>query len=113
MPSSTSIKKGEADLAKYIDKYQGKLRGKVVLVSETLNNIVQAESRPDLRRYTDAELADLAIPPPPTKRMKMDPADLDIPEDLDARIRFFSSAPPSVMDEYRTNGSALALKHTK
>ncbi len=113
IPSSTSIKKGEADLAKYVEKYQGKLRGKVVLVSETLNNIVQAESKPDLRRYTDAELADLAIAPPPTEKMKMDPADLDIPEDLDARIRFFSSAPPSVMDEYRTKRNALALKRAK
>jgi carboxypeptidase Q len=113
IPSSTSIKKGEADLEKYIEKYQGKLRGKVVLVSETLNNIVQAESKPDLHRYTDAELADLATAPPPTEKMKMDPADLDIPEDLDARIRFFSSAPPTVMDEYRIKRNALALKRAK
>src|SRR6266481_375343 len=113
IPSSTSIKKGEADLAKYIEKYKGKLRGKVVLVSETLNNIVQAESKPDLHRYTDAELADLATAPPPTERMKMDPSDLDIPEDLDVRIRFFSSAPPSVMDEYRTKRNALALNRAK
>jgi carboxypeptidase Q len=113
IPSSTSIKKGEADLEKYIEKYKGKLRGKVVLISETLNNIVQAESRPDLHRYTDAELSDLATAPPPIEKMKLDPADLDIPEDLDARIRFFSSAPPSVMDEYRTKRNALALKRTQ
>jgi len=39
IPSTTSIKKGEADLEKYIEKYKGKLRGKLVLISETLNNI--------------------------------------------------------------------------
>jgi len=113
IPSSSSVKKGEADLAKYIEKYKGKLRGRVVLISETLNNIVQAESKPDLHRYTDAELADLAAAPPPTEKLKLDAADLDIPDDLDARIRFFSSAPPSVMDEYRNKRNALALKRTQ
>src|SRR5260370_20405950 len=44
IPSSTSIKKGEADLPNYIEKYQGKLRGKVVLVSVPLTNNVQPES---------------------------------------------------------------------
>jgi carboxypeptidase Q len=113
IPSTTSIKKGEADLEKYIAKYRGKLRGKLVLISETLNNIVQAESKPDLHRYTDAELADLAIAPQPMEKIKLDPADMDIPDDLEARIRFFASAPPAVMDDYRNKRNALALKRTK
>ena len=113
IPSTTSIKKGEADLEKYVEKYKGKLRGKLVLISETLNNIVQAESKPDLHRYTDAELADLATSPQPTEKIKLDPADMDIPDDLEARLRFFASAPPSVMDDYRNKRNALALKRTK
>jgi carboxypeptidase Q len=113
IPSSSSIRKGEADLEKYIEKYKGKLRGKVVLISDTMNNIVQAESKPDLHRFTDAELAELAVAPQPVAKMNLDPADLDIPEDLDARIRFFASAPPSVMDDYRRKRNALALQRTK
>lgn len=112
LPSSLSIKKGEADLDQYIQKYKGKLRGKVVLISEPFNNIVQAESKPDLRRYADAELADLAAAPPPVPKMQIDPA-ADIPEEMEARIAFFASAPPTVMDEYRKKRDDLAARRTQ
>ncbi|HEV2686981.1 MAG TPA: M20/M25/M40 family metallo-hydrolase, partial [Bryobacteraceae bacterium] len=111
--NSLSIKKGEADLDQYIQKYKGKLRGKVVLISEPFNNIVQNESRPDLRRYTDAELKELAAAPPPVEKMQIDPANVEIPEELEARIRFFSSAPPTVMDEYRKKRDDLAARRTQ
>jgi carboxypeptidase Q len=113
IPKSSSVKKGEADLDQYIQKYKGKLRGKVVLISEPFNNIVEAESKADLHRYTDAELKELATAPPPVEKMKIDPADIDIPEDLDARIRFFAAAPPSVMDTYRTMRDELANRRAK
>jgi carboxypeptidase Q len=113
LASSLSLKKGEADLDQYIQKYKGKLRGKVVLVSAPFNNIVQNESRPDLRRYTDAELKDLATEPAPVERMHIDPTNVEIPEDLEGRIRFFASAPPAVMDEFRKKRDELAARRTQ
>jgi len=38
---------------------------------------------------------------------------VDIPEDLDARIRFFAAAPPAVMDNYRTLRDELANRRAK
>jgi hypothetical protein len=113
LASSLSLKKGEADLDQYIQKYKDKLRGKVVLVSAPFNNIVQNESRPDLRRYTDAELKDLATEPAPVERMHIDPTNVEIPEDLEGRIRFFASAPPAVMDEFRKKRDELAARRTQ
>ena len=113
LANSLSLKKGEADLDQYIQKYKGKLRGKIVLVSEPFNNIVQNESRPDLRRYTDAELKDLATEPAPVEKMHIDPANVEIPEDLEGRIRFFASAPPSVMDEFRKKRDELTARRTQ
>ena len=61
--STFSPKKAEADLEKYIEKWKGKLKGKIVLISEPFNNIVEAESKPAFRRYTDAELQEMAVAP--------------------------------------------------
>jgi len=113
LPSTSSVKKGEAELDQYIQKYKGKLRGKLVLISEPFNNIVQHESVPDLHRYTDAELHDLAAAPTPVAKMQIDAANLDVPEDLEARIRFFASAPPAVMDDYRKKRDDLAARRTQ
>ena len=113
LAATMNLKKTEMDLDQYTQKYKGKLHGKVVLISPTLNNIAQAESKPDLHRYTDAELAELAAAPPIIERIKFDPANIDIPEDLDAAIRFFASIPPSAMDEYRKKRDELAARRTQ
>jgi len=110
IPTSLSPKKAAADFDAYMQKYKGKLRGKAVLISETLNNIVESESKPALRRYTSAELAELAVAPPPVEKMNIDPGNLEVPEDLDARIRLFASMPPSVMDQFRKMRDELAIK---
>jgi carboxypeptidase Q len=113
LPATSSIKKGEADLDQYIQKYKGKLRGKLVLISEPFNNIVAHESVPDLHRYTDTELRELAAAPAPTAKMQIDPANLEVPDDLEARIRFFAAAPPAVMDDYRKKRDDLAARRTQ
>jgi len=53
----------EDDLKKYKETYKGRLRGKIVLLSDALPNVTEPENRPALRRYTDAELAQLAQAP--------------------------------------------------
>src|SRR5260370_27318328 len=78
-----------------------------------MHNIADAESKPELHRYTDAELHDLETAPAPVEKMKIDPANLDPPEELDARLRFFASIPPSVQDELRKRREELAIKRTR
>ena len=113
LANTQAVGRGERNLEQYIQKYKGKLRGKVVLISEQMHNIADAESKPELHRYTDAELKELEIAPTPVEKMKIDPANLDPPEELDARLRFFASIPPSVQDELRKRREELAIKRTR
>jgi carboxypeptidase Q len=104
------------DLDPYIAKYKGKLRGKVVLISEVLNNIAEHESTAELHRFTNAELRDLAIAPPPVPKMFFDVANLDsltIPENPEERLRLFASIPASVTDELRRRREDTNIKRAK
>jgi Zn-dependent M28 family amino/carboxypeptidase len=47
------------------------------------------------------------------EKIKIDPANLDPPEELEARLRFFASIPPSVQDELRKRREALGIKRTR
>ncbi len=113
LANTQAVGRGERNLEQYIQKYKGKLHGKLVLISEPVHNIADAESKPELQRYTDAELRELETAPTPVEKMKIDPANLDPPEELDARLRFFASIPPSVQDELRHRREALSVKRTK
>ncbi len=113
LETSQAVNRSEANLDQYIQKYKGKLRGKVVLISEPLRNIDEAESKPELHRYTAAELADLAVAPPPVPHIKMDPANLNPPEDLEERLRFFASITPEAQDELRKRRDEVTAKRIK
>jgi carboxypeptidase Q len=113
LASSAAVGRAERNLDEYIQKYKGKLRGKLVLISQPMHNIAEWEGRPEFRRYTDAELHDLEIAPAPVEKIKIDPANLDPPEDLEARLRFFASIPPSVQDELRRRRQELSAKRTQ
>src|SRR3984893_6927856 len=76
LANSQAVGRGERNLEQYVQKYKGKLRGKVVLISEPVHNIADAESKPELHRYTDAELHELEIAPTPVEKIKIDPANL-------------------------------------
>ena len=110
---AVSPKQAEADLDQYIQRYKGKLKGKVVLISEPMNNIVESESKPAFQRYTDAQLQDLAAAPALMEKMKIDPSELTVPDDPEQRMRFFSSLPPSVMDDFRKKREELSAKRTQ
>ena len=97
--SRFDLKKGEAALKDFMEKNKGKLRGKVVLISEPLRDPLAAESQPALRRYTDAELTALAAAPEPVAKIAYDPANIEIPEDADQRRRLFDSLPEDAIDK--------------
>ena len=74
---------------KYKAEWRGKLKGKVVLISE--DKQPKPTERPLFRRYTDAELADLAKAPTPAI-IKDIPADqIKIPSDPDEAQKYYSS----------------------
>jgi hypothetical protein len=103
----------DADLDRYIEKYKGKLRGKIVLISEPIHNIANWESTPLFRRYTDTELRDLAAAPDPLEKIFIDPKDLVIPDDPQERARFNASLPPYLQDQMRTKREAFNAKRNQ
>ncbi|HYL35304.1 MAG TPA: M20/M25/M40 family metallo-hydrolase [Bryobacteraceae bacterium] len=113
LATSEIINRSEANLEQYIQKYRGKLRGKILLISEPVRNVSDAESRPELRRYTDAELSELTIAPAPVPKMKIDLANLVVPEDLEERLRFNASLPPEAQDELRRRRDELTAKRNR
>jgi carboxypeptidase Q len=106
-------KDAEAAWTSYVEKYKGKLRGKVVFLSPMLHNIDTPESKPDLHRFTDAELHDMAVAPDPIEKIAYDPKDLVVPDDPMERARFNASLPQSLQDELRTRREEAAAKRTQ
>jgi carboxypeptidase Q len=78
-------------------KWKGKLRGKIVLISTPPK--LSPRTQPDFERYTDARLAIIAKAPTPSTQKKIDWQTLEVPEDPAERREFFSSLPPSFIDE--------------
>ena len=78
-------------LAKSIEefeaKWKGKLRRKIVLITDT--KVTPPRNQPNFRRYTDAQLADLAKAPAPFAKKKIDPNNFEVPEDAEERRSFF------------------------
>ena len=113
LTGNQAVARAEANLDEYIQKQKGKLRGKVVLISQPLHNVADSESRPELRRYTDAELAELSTAPAPVQPLKIDLNNLNPPEDFEERIRFNASLPPEVQDQFRKRREAITAKRNK
>ena len=113
LPFTYSVKKGEADLEKYIEKWKGKLKGKIVLISEPINNIVESESKAAFVRYTEAELRDLAVAPAPMEKMKIDVTNLEVPDEAEQRMRFFISMTPGMIDAFIEKRKELSIKRAQ
>ncbi|MGI8742502.1 MAG: M20/M25/M40 family metallo-hydrolase [Bryobacteraceae bacterium] len=110
---SFDLKKGEADLEAYKKKYAGKLRGKIVMVSPPITDVLRGEMRIDLQRYTAAALAELAAAPQPVPKVEFDPDNLIIPEDPEQRGRLFSSLPMDVLIKFFDRLQALRNKRNE
>jgi carboxypeptidase Q len=87
-----------ASLAAYRAQWTGKLRGKIVLISDA--KVPAEQSNPQFSRYHDGGLADLSLAPTPSPKImakKLDDVHWpDNPAELNA---FFSSLPNSLMDQ--------------
>jgi len=81
----------------YQAAWTGKLRGKIVLISAP--KVPAQQTRPQFRRYTDAELADLEKSPDPAAKLtakKLEELEWPDPADIS---KFFNSLSNGLMDQ--------------
>jgi len=93
-------KKRREKFEAYQKQWTGKLRGKIVMLNDP--KVPKEESKPQFRRLTDAELADLAKSPEPATKLTVKTLDeLQWPESPEDADKFFSSLPASIRKEIR------------
>jgi carboxypeptidase Q len=91
-------KKTKEAMQAYRAKWGGKLRGKIVLLNDP--KVPVPQTNPQFRRYTAAELTEMANAPAPAARLtarKLD--DLEWPEDPAEMGKFFGSLPNALMEQ--------------
>jgi Zn-dependent M28 family amino/carboxypeptidase len=94
--TANNLKKTEEDFEKYKQEWHGKLRGKIVMFNRPRTTAEETGVRPDLARYTDAELANLAKTPDPTPKINIRLEDINVPEDPQEAQRYVASLPPEI-----------------
>jgi hypothetical protein len=92
------LKKAREELAAYRKEWTGKLRGKFVMLVDS--KIPAEETKPQFRRYTDADLAEIAGAPEHAAKNYAKMEDLKWPEDPQDLGKFFMSLPELVIDEW-------------
>ncbi|MGA2135653.1 MAG: M28 family peptidase [Bryobacteraceae bacterium] len=92
-----NIKKAREDFEAYRKQWTGKLRGKFVMLEDP--KIPAQQSKPQFKRYTDAELAEIAAAPEHAAKNYAKLDDLKWPEDPDELDKFFASLPDALFDE--------------
>jgi hypothetical protein len=91
-------KKSSEALQAYRAKWAGKLRGKIVLLSNP--KVPAPQTDPQFRRYTAAELADMAnATAPAAKKTAKRLDELEWPEDPAEMGKFFGSLPNALMEQ--------------
>jgi hypothetical protein len=91
-------KKSSEALRAYRAKWGGKLRGKIVLLSDP--KVPAPQSNPQFRRYTAAELTDMTNAPVPAAKLAAKKLDeLEWPEDPAEIGKFFASLPNALMEQ--------------
>ena len=85
------FKKNREALQKYKLEWHGKLRGKIVLLSDARQP--QPPANPLFKRYTDSELADIAKAPQPVVRRRITVDQLQIPDNPDDAAKYMASLP--------------------
>ena len=88
-----NLKEYDADIDKFIQKNKGQLRGKIVLISKPIKDVLKPEENPQFKRLTDADLAKMAEAPQPSAKPVYDPKNLVVPEDPDDAREYLSHLP--------------------
>jgi len=101
----------EADLNRYMSQWKGKLKGRIVLLAPARE--VRPETEADFHRYTDKELADLALAPAPVSRRAPDLNDLKFPDDPAEERRFVQGLPSSVREQFSEQRQRLQARRAQ
>jgi carboxypeptidase Q len=108
-PASLDPAKLDEELNRYIKEWQGKLKGKVVLTSGSVT--LPPETDVPFRRYTEKELSDITIAPPPVKIN--DIKELKFPEDPEELRRFQASLPAWAREQLGDMRQEIAIRRAK
>ncbi|MBV8070812.1 MAG: M20/M25/M40 family metallo-hydrolase [Acidobacteriaceae bacterium] len=91
------ISKRKEALHEYEEKWRGKLKGKIVLVADP--KTPRPTTSPLFKRYTEAELAEMAQAPEPAIKRNVPLDQLEFPSDQEEAFKYMISLPASTMDE--------------
>lgn len=98
-PNRFDINASREAFEKYEAQWKGKLKGKIVLVSEAITP--KPTTNPLFRRYTNAELAAIAEAPEPVKRLAITSIDeMKVPRAEEDARKYFQSLPPALVDQF-------------
>ncbi|MBV8866571.1 MAG: M20/M25/M40 family metallo-hydrolase [Acidobacteriaceae bacterium] len=105
------MKKQEEALQQYESEWKGKLKGKAVMVTDIKQP--KPSTKPLFRRYTDAELAEIAEAPEPTIKRNLNVDELKVPSDPDEAHKYLSSVPEIVIDKLYDRFDELRARQAK
>lgn len=106
------LKAAKEALEKYKVEWKGKLRGKVVLISDA--EVPKPTTNPLFRRYTDAELAQIAQAPEPVRKLAITSIDeLKIPRAEEDARKYFASLPNALVDQFFDARTGLLTEEGK
>ena len=99
-------------LEKYEADWKGKLRGKIVLISEATEP--KPTTRPLFRRYTDAELSEIAQAPEPMPKLAIASIDeMKVPRAEEDAYKYFASLPTALVDQFYEARTGLLTEQAK
>jgi hypothetical protein len=98
-------KKIQEELDRYKAEWHGKLKGKIVLITDARQP--SPSTTPLFTRYTDAQLAEIAKAPTPSIRRNITIDQLNMPSDPTELRKYMLSLPNPVMDEFYDKYSEL------
>lgn len=102
-------KRRQEALDKYKAQWRGKLKGKIVLLTDAKQP--KPSTQPIFVRYTDAELAEKAKAPTPTVQRNITVDQVEIPSEDDEARKYFQTLPYRVVldlfDKYDENDAEL------
>jgi hypothetical protein len=106
------LKAAKEALQKYEAEWKGKLKGKIVLVSEATTP--KPTTNPLFRRYTDAELAEIAKAPEPAEKLNITSIDeLKVPRAEEDARKYFQSLPTALVDQFYDAREGLRAEEGK
>jgi hypothetical protein len=100
------IAKNREAFERYKQQWRGKLKGKIVLITDLSQP--KPSDRPLFRCYTDADLADLAKSPEPAIKRNIPVDQVKMPDSPEEANKYFASLPNSVVDQLLDQYFALS-----